>query len=313
MTQILMIIMAAALAFVLVDLVGTLATKNQRAIDARMDELNGRQAKSTAKPSRKNKNKAKGPSRTSKELAKLEVELYDVGINISVYKFVAIWALVTVIVPGLLLSFGVHWVVSIVCVLAFAFGPILYLSLKRSKRRTELESQLVEAIGLLVNSLKAGHSFQAAMQSIAREMEGPVSEEFGRVFRETQHGMPLEESMELMNRRIGSPDLEMLCHAIAIQRQVGGNLADVLNNISATVQARLDLKAEIKTRTSSGRISGYIIGALPILLLVVMMVINPSYATMFFTTNIGHIALVAAAVLEIIGFFVISRIVAVKY
>ena len=172
---------------------------------------------------------------------------------------------------------------------------------------------MVEAIAVLGNALKAGHSFQSAMNNIASDMESPISEEFGRVFRETQRGMTMEESMNRMVERIGSEDLDMLCTAIIIQRKVGGNLAEVLEKISETIQSRISLRMEIKTRTASGRLSGYIVGALPFLLLGIMSVLNPDYASSLFETNTGHIMLAVSAVLECIGFVVIKKVVTIKY
>jgi tight adherence protein B len=125
--------------------------------------------------------------------------------------------------------------------------------------------------------------------------------------------MSLEESMNRMVERTKSDDLNMLCTAILIQRKVGGNLADVLEKISETIQSRLGLKMEIKTRTSSGRLSGYIVGALPFLLLGAMSLINPDYSSIFFERDIGKIMLAVGAVWEIIGFVVIKKIVTIKY
>lgn len=176
-----------------------------------------------------------------------------------------------------------------------------------------MESQLIEGITVITNALKAGHSFQTAMGNIAVDMEGPMAEEFGRVTRETQRGMTLEASFNSLCERIGSDDLEMLCQTILIQRKVGGNLTEVLDKISETIRNRLDLKEEIKTLTSSGKISGYIIGALPVILLVLISMINPVYARPLFNTVIGNILLLISVILEVIGFIMINKVVDIKY
>lgn len=269
---------------------------------------------------KKNKNKIKGVKSkrfqlafTERILSKLENELFDVGVKISPSSFLLIWICAALVLPALFI-FGAG---EVLFGLGFAAvscaAPIVFVRVRKSVRREKLEAQLTDAITLLCNALRAGHSFQMAMNNIAMDMDAPISEEFGRMFRETLHGMSLEESMRRMVDRIESDDLDMLCTAIIIQKEIGGNLAEILENISDTIQRRLALKTEVKTRTSSGRLSGYIIGALPILLLVVMSLINPEYSSAMFTEPLGQIMLLAGAVMEIIGFIVIRKIIAIKY
>lgn len=267
----------------------------------------------TAQKRKKIKDKKNKVMKTRKELAQIESELYNVGIRMPVQQFLIIWIGITIAVPTILVLAGVNKIIGFVIALIIAFGPMFFVKQKKKKRKTKLESQLVEAISVLGNALKAGHSFQSAMNNIATDMEAPISEEFERVFKETQRGMSLEESMNRMVERTGSDDLDMLCTAIIIQRKVGGNLADVLEKISETIQSRISLRMEIKTRTASGRLSGYIVGALPFLLLVMMSVLNPDYASGLIETDIGHIMLAIGLVLECIGFVVIKKIVSIKY
>jgi tight adherence protein B len=266
--------------------------------------------KEKAKTRKRENNKIK---KTRKELEQIEEELYDVGIIIPVQSFVVMWIGTAICIPACLIIVGLNKIICMVLVVVIAFGPMLYIVRKKKKRKEKLESQLIDAISVLCNALKAGHSFQSAMSNIATDMEAPIAQEFGRVFRETQRGMSLEESMNRMVERTKSDDLNMLCTAILIQRKVGGNLADVLEKISETIQSRLGLKMEIKTRTSSGRLSGYIVGALPFLLLGAMSLINPDYSSIFFERDIGKIMLAVGAVWEIIGFVVIKKIVTIKY
>lgn len=251
--------------------------------------------------------------KTKKRLKKLESEFYDAGIHLPVQKLIAVWGGAAVGLPTLIMIAGTDIKICIAAVVILAIGPTLFVKIRKNKRREQLESQLTEAISVMINALKAGHSFQSSMNSIALEMKGPVAEEFGRVFRETQHGMPLAESLERMVERTESEDLGVLTTAILIQREVGGNLAEVLENISGTIASRLSLKAEVKTRTASGRMSGYIIGALPILLLIAMNVLSPDYSSMLFTTQIGKIMLAAGAIMEVIGMIVIKKITDIKY
>lgn len=264
---------------------------------------------------RKKENKANAAwfTKLQKFSRRLEDELYDIGIRMTGTRFLILWFCATLGLPMIAILLGLSGLIAVLIACVCAMLPLLYVKMKRSSRRTKLEAQLVDAITILVSGLRAGHSFQSAMNSIVTEMEAPISEEFGRVFREQLHGLDMAASMDRMNERVGSPDLEMLCTAILIQRDIGGNLAEILENISGTIQSRLQLKKDIKTRTASGRLSGYVIGALPILLLVALSLINPDYSSMFFQTQIGHILLIVSGVLEVIGFLVIRKIVNVKY
>lgn len=270
------------------------------------------QQRNTKKRKRVKEKRNKGV-RTRKELAQIENELYNVGIHIPVQQFLMIWVGMTIAIPCVLVLAGVNKIICFAITMVIAFGPMIFIKLKKKKRTSQLEGQLVDAINVLTSALKAGHSFQSAMNNIAVDMEAPISEEFGRVFRETQRGMTLEESLNRMVDRTGSDDLDMLCTAIIIQRKVGGNLSEVLEKISETIQSRISLRMEIKTRTSSGRLSGYIVGALPFILLIMLSVVNPDYASGLFETDIGHIMLVVGIILEVIGFVAIKKIVTIKY
>lgn len=290
--------------------------KNKMKVEERMkgfvfEEKENRQR--TTQKRKKVKEKKKKGVRTRKELAQIENELYNVGIRIPVQNFLMIWIGITIVIPAVLVLAGVNKIICFVITLIIAFGPMLFVKQKKKRRKAKLEEQLIEAISVLRNALKAGHSFQVAMNNIATDMEAPIAEEFERVFKETQRGMTIEESMNRMVERTGSDDLDMLCTAIIIQRKVGGNLADVLDKISETIQSRISLRMEIKTRTASGRLSGYIVGALPFLLLAIMSVLNPDYASGLIETDLGHIMLAIGVVLECIGFVVIKKIVSIKY
>lgn len=243
----------------------------------------------------------------------IEDELYNIGITMPVQTFVTLWIGIALGLPMILMLLGLSSIICIVFSGIAGFGPLIFIHIKSNKRRKLVEEQLIDAIMTMCNVLRAGHSFQTAMNSIATDMEGPLAEEFARVSRETQRGMSLEASMEAMSERIGSDDLDMMCQTILIQRKVGGNLAEILEKIAETIRARLDLKEEVKMATSSGKISGYIIGALPILLLLAINMINPSYSNAMFTTTAGRIMLILSAALEISGFVLINKIVDIKY
>ncbi len=261
----------------------------------------------------KEKNKIQLSDDMKKRVQGIEEELYNLGFKISTKNFFIMWFGAAVLIPLVFTMLGFNQIIALAGLAVAVVFPIFYLRRKKKKRREALEEQLVDAIGVLINALRAGYTFQSAISTIADDMDDPIAEEFGRVFRETQRGITLEESLDALSERIGSDDLSIMCTAINIQRQVGGNLSEILENISGTIRQRISLKGEIKSKTSSGRISGYIVGALPVFILLGVSLINPMYSDTLLHTGTGHILLIASACLEGIGFAVIQKIVTVKY
>lgn len=252
------------------------------------------------------------PRTQRKQLERLADELYVAGIALRAEEFILFWIILALALPLLVLFFGANPIICLGLVIVGAAAPIAYVRYKHQKQLSKIDKQLIDAVAIICNSIRAGMSFQAAMQSIAEDMQPPISKEFARVSRETKLGMPLETSFDRMIIRTGNKDLELICNAVIIQRQIGGNLADVLDNISSTIAERIRLRGEIKTLTASGTLSGYIIGALPIFILLILMFINPDYINMFFTTTAGRIMLIISAVMETIGFLIVRKIVNIK-
>ena len=248
-----------------------------------------------------------------KRVQVVEEELYNLGLKISAKNFFIIWIGAVIVVPIFCMLIGMNMLVRLVAMGAAVVSPIIFIKRKKKKRREALEEQLVDAIGVLVNAMRAGYTFQSAISTIAEDMDDPIAEEFGRVFRETQRGITMEDSLNALVERIESDDLSIMCTAVNIQRQVGGNLSEVLEKISGTIRQRIALKGEIKTKTSSGRVSGYIVGGLPIIILLGVSVMNPTYTDILLNTSSGHILLIISAVLEGIGFAVIRKITTIKY
>ena len=307
----LLIVAAMSAVFCIVAAVFYLAAKSRIKQEKRLDTLRDKPGK-TAGELRRAKKEEAADKQPAPRLQKLADELYVGGIALRAGEFVAIWIIAAVGLPVLLLFLGANILVCTATALVGAAAPIAYVKYKRRKKLQKIDRQLVDAIALISNSLRAGLSFQAAMQCIADEMEEPISKEFGRVCREVALGMTLENSFAKLLARTGNKDLELVCNAVLIQRQIGGNLAEVLDNISGTIAERIRMRGEIKALTASGTLSGYIIGALPIFLLIMMMFLNPGYVDMFFTTTIGYLLLGVSAVLETVGFLIVRKIVNIK-
>lgn len=185
----------------------------------------------------------------------------------------------------------------------------LWLKRAKAKRLNKFNSQIGDALVLISNALRSGFSFLQAMDMVRREMPAPLATEFGRTFQEMHLGTSTEDAMENLARRVGSEDLDLVVTAVLIQRQVGGNLAEVLDNIAGTIRERIRIKGEIKTLTAQGRISGLLIGVLPLILAVILTVLNPSYLPVLFTHPLGITLLGGAVVMEVVGIILIRKII----
>ena len=192
------------------------------------------------------------------------------------------------------------------------FLPRVWIKLKQKKRRDKFDAQLVDAIQLLASTLKSGYAFLQGMEAISREMPAPISEEFDLLVKEIGVGARADEALLRLIERVRSQDLELVVTAIMIQRTVGGELAGILENIARTIRERQKIMRDVQTLTAQQRWSGYIIGGLPIFLLGVINFANPGYSGELFFTLHGQIMLAAATVMEIIGFFMIRRIIAIE-
>jgi Flp pilus assembly protein TadB len=283
-------------------------TKEKRKMDTRVRALFDLSADEDANKRANADKKRKNPLR----LEQIAEELYVAGVALRAEEFITIWILSGAVIPAIALFLKTPSTICIGLVIVGVAAPISWVTIKRNKRLAVLGTQLSDALTIICNALRVGQSFQAAMKNVADEMEEPISREFMRVYRETQYGMPLETSLGRLVSRTKNSDLELMSSAVIIQRQIGGNLAIILQNISDTITQRVQIRGEIHTMTSAGRMSGYIIGALPAFIILLLMFINPGYIDMFFTTETGRIMMGVSVVLELIGFFFVNKIVNIK-
>lgn len=189
------------------------------------------------------------------------------------------------------------------------FIPQIFLRIKIDKRAKAFNDQLGDSLVLVANSLRTGYSFLQSVEMVSREMLPPISEEFGRVLKEMNLGVGTEEAMNNLAKRVNSDDLDLVVTAVLIQRQVGGNLAEVLDNIANTIRERVKIKGQIKTLTAQGRISGMIISFLPVGVGSMIYFMNPDYISLLFTHSLGRAMLVGGVVSQCIGILLIRKIV----
>lgn len=245
------------------------------------------------------------------ENVELKLVRADLPLKGSEYVVICL-ALMLFLMALLLLASGGKIVMGIAGLCTGYIIPLLVVKSKTSSRIKAFDAQISDALVLISSSLRSGYSFMQAIELVSREMPPPISVEFFRVLREINLGVTTDEAMEHMAERINSDDLDLVVTAVLIQRQVGGNLAEILDSISNTIRERVKIKGHIRTLTAQGRLSGLIIGLLPLVLLGVISILNPDYISLLFTTTVGHVMLIGAAASEIFGMLVIRNIVNIK-
>ena len=192
------------------------------------------------------------------------------------------------------------------------FLPRIWVGQRIGGRLGAFNKQLPDTITLVSNSLRAGSSFLQSIELVSREGQPPIADEFGRVVREVNLGLGMEEALQNLVRRIKSDDLDLMVTAIGIQQQVGGNLAEILDTIAFTIRERVRIKGEISTLTAQGRMSGYLVALLPIALAAGINAINPDFMSPLFTQLLGRMMVGVSLVCMAIGFFAIQKITNIK-
>jgi tight adherence protein B len=257
-------------------------------------------------------------SNLARELARA-----DVALKPSEFMAIRLGAIVGLPLAAVALSPLVSIFASPVAwVLALVLGywlPSFWLNRRKSRRLKAFNSGLADTIMLLANALRAGSSFLQAVEMIVRETQPPISTEFGRVIREVNLGLTLDEALANLTRRVRSDDLDLMTTAIAIHHTVGGNLAEILDAIAFTIRERVRIKGEIRTLTAQQRMSGYVVGFLPVALVLLLSVIAPSFmAPMLqkppelFGLPAGLFILAGGGLMMLVGFVLIRRIVDIE-
>jgi tight adherence protein B len=192
---------------------------------------------------------------------------------------------------------------------AAAFIPFLTLGILRNRRIAKFNAGLPDAIDMIARSLRAGHSMVAAISIVAEHAVEPVGSEFAEVFRKQNFGLPLRDALTDLLERVPSQDLRVLVTAILVQKDTGGNLAEILDRTVRVIRERLRIQGEIRTHTAQGRLTGWILCALPVVMLVLINMVNPGYSDVLFHDPFGRELLYAGIVLLALGAFVIRQII----
>jgi tight adherence protein B len=203
------------------------------------------------------------------------------------------------------------WVMPIGFALGLGLLPA-YLRHKRSARLYKFEEHFPEALDLLSRGIRAGHAFSAGMKMVAEELGEPVGPEFRKAFDEQNFGLPLKESLDNLSRRVPLLDVRFFATAVLIQRETGGNLSEILDNLANVVRERFKIRRQIRVHTAHGRFTGYVLLALPAFLAVALSFINPDHMKLLFEDRIGKLMILGSMVMQAIGFFWIKQVIKIE-
>jgi tight adherence protein B len=248
----------------------------------------------------------------SKYKEKIEIQLIQAHLPLKSEEYIAINIIIFLAAAVIFLVFTESIAVSVVLALIAAYVPRIYVNSRRKSIVQKIDQQLPDTLALISNTLKSGYSFLQAIDAAAKELPPPVSIEFQQILKEVNLGVNTEKALESLSKRVQSQDLELIIMAVLIQRQIGGNLSEILDNISETIRSRIKIKGEIKILTAQGRISGLIISLMPVALAIILYFINPSYISTLFENPIGWGMIILAILSQGIGIFLIRRIIRIE-
>ncbi len=318
---ILITISFALLIFIIAYIIFSTVLADRIAAEKRLDELNKKEGdysdialikNESRETRRKRERRLQKSSAFDKIGSVIFLELQSADIKMRPEEFLLIWILLAFVPGGLVALFLNNIVIALALVAAGMFLPVIYVKSKQKSRVKKFEEQLCDALMICCSCLRSGLSFTQAMETIAKDMDAPISTEFGVAIQELNMGYSMEECLENLADRIKSKYVELMVSAVLVQRQTGGNLSHILENISDTIKEKLKLKRQLKTATASGKMSGFIVGAMPIIMLVMMTGLQRDMMMIMYTETRGRLCLVGVAMLEAMAFIAIKKITSVK-
>ncbi|REJ67278.1 MAG: secretion protein [Planctomycetota bacterium] len=232
--------------------------------------------------------------------------------SLTATRFFAISGMVAAAAAVTPLAAGLHPGLAPVFAVLGGVLPLFWLMFRRGRRMKKFAAQLPDALELIARALRAGHSLGSGFQLVADEMSEPISKEFQRAFDEQNLGVSLDESLDSMTDRMPNLDLKFFCTAVVLQRQTGGDLAEILDKIGHLIRERFRIWGQVQALTGEGRLSGIVLLALPPALFVAVWKLNPDYVSVLFTDPMGKQMLIGGIVMQVLGALVIRKIVNIK-
>ena len=251
-------------------------------------------------------------SATTPRVRDLGVLIEQAGSDTTVYALLLMCVGLGIGLGSAMLIITRFWPFALLAAAVGGYIPIMYLKRKRQRRVDAFESALPDAIDLLGRAIRAGHPLSAGFQMVAAELEDPISTEFQRTFEEQRFGLPFDDAIIAMADRVALVDVRILVTAILIQREVGGNLAEVLDNLATIIRARFTIRRQLRVYTAQGRFSGYTLAVLPIIVGFLIYMLNPPYMQLLFTHPIGKMLVFLAVVMQVVGFLWIRKIIDIE-
>ena len=222
-------------------------------------------------------------------------------------------ALVLAVVVGLVVAMAVRAPWSLPVGAAFGFAlPLMFLNHKRGKRMRTFEEAFPEALDLISRALKAGHAFATGLKMVADEMDEPVGPEFRKTFDEQNFGLPLKDALDNLSQRLPIIDVRFFATAVLIQRETGGNLSEILENLAHVVRERFKILRQVRVYTAHGRMTGFVLLALPAVLCIALMFINPAHMNLLVREHRGQMLLLTAVVMQVIGYVWMRQVVKIE-
>ncbi len=250
--------------------------------------------------------------RRSERISAIQVMLAQGDTRLRAGKFLALCAMTAVAAGVVALIWSGKGPVAWAAMLVGFLLPYSYASYRRSKRFEKFEELFPEAIDTLARAVRAGHAFTTAIEMIASEVAEPVCGEFRKLYEEQKFGMPVRDALINLTERVPLVDVKFFVTAVMLQRETGGNLAEILDNLSYVIRERFKIQRQVRVYTAQGRLTMALLMGMPPVIVTVMLLIEPAFIRPLFSDPIGHTLLVAGITLQTIGYFVIRKIIKIQ-
>lgn len=250
--------------------------------------------------------------RRSERISNLQKTLAQGNVDVRAGNFLMLCAVSALLLAAVAALAGGNILFGWVGALVGFFIPYAYASHMRSKRFQKFEEKFPEAIDTLARAVRAGHAFTTAVEMIANELAEPVAGEFRQLFEEQKYGLPVRDALMNLTERVPLVDVKFFVTAVMLQRETGGNLAEILDNLSYVIRERFKILRQVRVHTAQGRLTMVLLMALPPTIVVVMQFLNPGFIHPLFADPLGHALIVGGIVLQTMGYFVIRKIIRIR-
>jgi tight adherence protein B len=250
--------------------------------------------------------------RRSAKVSNLQDFLSQAGLQLRAGNLLMLCGISAVIFAGIVLFLGQAPVFAAVAAVIGSFLPYSYVSYRRNKRFEKFEALFPEAIDTLARAVRAGHAFTTALEMISDEVAEPIASEFRMLFEEQKFGLPVRDALMNLTERVPLVDVKFFVTAVMLQRETGGNLAEILDNLSYVIRERFKILRQVRVYTAQGRLTMLLLMALPPIIVLVMLSVSPGFIRPLFTDPLGHVLIELGIGLQTLGYFVIRKIIQIQ-